>query len=73
MFMPDWTAKDDPKKFLIQSEKHIHEIAERYKNTIPIWDVTNEELARIIRPEEWHKLPINYLSWCFERCKYRIS
>lgn len=66
MFMPSWTAKDDPEKLISQSAKHIDEIAQRYKNDIFYWDVTNEEIQRKNNPKEWHMVPGNYLSWCFK-------
>jgi len=65
-FMPDWTARDDPKTFLQQSTKHMAEIAARYKRDIPIWDVVNEELPRRVHFKEWHAVPDDYLAWCFQ-------
>lgn len=73
MFMPEWTAKDDPGKLIKQSEKHIHGIAERYKDDIFIWDVANEEIGRSRHPEEWHKVPEDYLSWCFRRASLEFT
>jgi endo-1,4-beta-xylanase len=73
MFMPSWTAKDDPEKLLRQSAKHIDEIAQRYKNDIFYWDVTNEEIQRENNPKEWHMVPANYLSWCFQQAGSRFA
>ncbi len=63
--MPDWTEKNDPEVFLKQAEKHMTEIANRYKDDIWIWDVVNEERWRNLSPERWHKVPDDYLEWCF--------
>jgi GH35 family endo-1,4-beta-xylanase len=65
-FMPDWTARDDPKTFLQQSAKHMAEIAARYGRDIPIWDAVNEEMPRRIHFKEWHAVPDDYLAWCFQ-------
>ena len=73
MFMPSWTAKDDPEKLISQSAKHIDEIAQRYKNDIFCWDLTNEELARVNNPKEWHMVPENYLSWCFKHAGSKFT
>ena len=66
IFMPKWTEQNNPQKFLEQGEKHIAEIAKRYGDKFPIWDVANEEMPRIRHLDEWHKVPDNYLSWCFK-------
>jgi GH35 family endo-1,4-beta-xylanase len=65
MFMPSWTESNNPGIFLKQGHKHMSEIAKRYGETIPVWDVANEEIPRSIHQNEWHKLPGHYLSWCF--------
>lgn len=65
MFMPDWTERNNPEKFLKQGHNHIAEIAKRYGDTFKIWDVANEEIPRIKHLEQWHKVPENYLEWCF--------
>jgi endo-1,4-beta-xylanase len=66
MFMPKWTEQNNPQKFLEQGEKHIAEIAKRYGDKFPVWDVANEEMPRMHNLNEWHKVPDNYLSWCFK-------
>jgi GH35 family endo-1,4-beta-xylanase len=64
--MPDWTEKNDPDMFLKQAEKHMSEIADRYQDDIVIWDVVNEERHRTRHPETGHKVPDDYLVWCFK-------
>ena len=63
--MPEWTERNNPEIFLKQSEKHITEIAERYKDDILVWDVVNEERYRRLKPESGHQVPDDYLPWCF--------
>lgn len=65
MFMPDWTKRDDPDAFLIQARRHMAGLAERYGNSVSMWDVANEEMPRKKQPELWHQVPDDYLSWCF--------
>ncbi len=65
-FMPDWTERENPEKFLKQGKKHMKGIAKRYKNDIAIWDVANEEMPRIRNLSQWHKVPDDYLAWCFK-------
>jgi endo-1,4-beta-xylanase len=65
-FMPDWTEQKNPDIFLKQARKHMTGIARRYKNDIAIWDVANEEMPRIRNLDQWHKVPQDYLSWCFQ-------
>jgi GH35 family endo-1,4-beta-xylanase len=66
MFMPGWTIQNNPEAFLKQGHKHMAEIAKRYGDTFPIWDVANEEIPRIRHLEQWHKVPDDYLEWCFK-------
>lgn len=65
MFMPAWTDRNNPEIFLKQAHQHMAGIAKRYGDTFPIWDVANEEIPRIRHLDQWHKVPDNYLSWCF--------
>lgn len=64
--MPQWTERNNPTAFLKQGHQHIAEIAQRYGNTFPIWDVANEEIPRIRHLDQWHKVPEDYLEWCFK-------
>lgn len=66
MFMPKWTDRNNPEIFLKQGHNHMLEIAKRYGATFPIWDVANEEIPRKLYLNEWHKVPDNYLAWCFK-------
>ena len=66
MFMPDWTASDNPETFQRQAAKHMAGIAERYEGDVPIWDAVNEEIPRRIHFKEWHAVPDDYLAWCFQ-------
>ncbi len=65
IFMPAWTEQNNPERFLEQAHKHIAEIAKRYGDKFRVWDVANEEMPRIRHLDEWHKVPDNYLTWCF--------
>ncbi|HCR92189.1 MAG TPA: hypothetical protein DIW50_17420 [Prolixibacteraceae bacterium] len=69
MFMPDWTEQNNPEAFLRQGHKHIAGIAKRYGGTFPIWDVANEEIPRIRHLDQWHKVPDDYLEWCFREAE----
>ncbi len=69
MFMPDWTIRDNPEAFLRQGHKHIARIAKRYGDAFPIWDVANEEIPRIRHLDQWHKVPDDYLEWCFREAE----
>ena len=69
MFMPAWTERDNPEKFLEQGYKHIAEIAKRYGDQFPVWDVANEEMPRIRHLDEWHRVPDDYLAWCFKKAE----
>lgn len=66
MFMPSWTERNNPEAFLKQGHKHMLEIAKRYGDTFRVWDVANEEIPRKLHLNEWHKVPDNYLEWCFK-------
>ena len=66
MFMPDWTARDDPKLFMQQARKHMAELAERYGDEIPVWDVINEEIPRVAHRDQWHTVPDDYSVQCFK-------
>lgn len=65
-FMPDWTARGDPRLFQQQASKHMAEIAQRYGRDIPIWDAVNEEIPRRLHFQEWHAVPDDFLAWCFQ-------
>lgn len=69
MFMPDWTERNNSEAFLRQGHKHMAGIAKRYDDTFPIWDVANEEIPRIRHLDEWHKVPDDYLEWCFREAE----
>lgn len=64
-FMPDWIDPKNPQRLKELGERHMAEIARRYGGDIPIWDVVNEEVPRLRRPNEWHAVPDDYLAWCF--------
>ncbi len=69
MFMPEWTERNNPEAFLRQGRKHMANIAKYYGKTFPIWDVANEEIPRIRHLDEWHKVPDDYLEWCFREAE----
>lgn len=66
MFMPEWTKRDDAAAFLVQARRHLAGLAERYGQSVAMWDVANEEMPRKKQPELWPQLPQDYLSWCFK-------
>lgn len=66
LFMPDWTARNDPEAFRRQVAKHMAELAERYRRDIPIWDAENEEIPRLKHLDQWHAVPGDFLAWCFQ-------
>lgn len=65
MFMPAWTARNDAEKLRGQCAAHMAELATRYGDKILIWDVINEEIPRMRRPNEWPIVPKDYLAWGF--------
>ncbi len=66
MFMPEWTVRDDPKAFMEQARRHMVELAGRYGDRIPVWDVINEEIPRVASPAEWHAVGDDYAVECFQ-------
>ncbi len=66
VFMPDWTARNDPATFQRQVAQHMAELAARYRHDIPIWDAENEEIPRLKHLDQWHAVPKDYLAWCFQ-------
>lgn len=69
VFMPDWTEQNNPQAFLEQGHKHMAGIAKRYGDRFSIWDVANEEIPRIQHLDQWHQVPDNYLTWCFQEAE----
>jgi GH35 family endo-1,4-beta-xylanase len=65
-FMPDWIDPKDGAKLKTLGARHMGEIAQRYGNDFAVWDVVNEEIPRLAKPEQWHQVPDDYLAWCFE-------
>ena len=65
MFMPAWTARNDPQTLRVQSAKHMAEIAGRYGRDIPIWDVVNEDIPRRRDTNQWPAVGADFLPWSF--------
>ncbi len=73
MFMPEWTASKDPEAFMQQARRHMAELAERYGDEIPVWDVINEEIPREASPQQWHAVPADYAEQCFREASRLFS
>ncbi len=67
MFMPDWTADKSAAEVEALVKQHIDQLAERYGDSIPIWDVVNEELSRQASPKQWLPVPEDFLAKCFQK------
>jgi GH35 family endo-1,4-beta-xylanase len=63
--MPDCTERNDPDYSWNSLKIHIEKSANRYKNDLAVWDVVNEERYRTRNPDTGHKVPDDYLVWCF--------
>lgn len=72
MFMPAWTARDNPDLLQKQCAEHIAEMAKRYGRDIPIWDVVNEEIPRKRHPNEWPVVFEDFVPWSFREAKRRL-
>jgi len=72
-FMPDWTVGGDAAAFMPQARRHIEELANRYGDKIPVWDVINEEIPRVANPGQWHAVPDDYAVQCFEAANRLFS
>lgn len=66
-FMPAWLPKNDPEKLRKLSEKHMIQLAQRYGKDVSMWDVINENVARLKNPSVWHAAPEDYLAWAFKK------
>ena len=73
MFMPEWTVRDDPKAFMKQARRHMQELARRYGNEIPMWDVINEEIPRVAHLDQWHAVPDDYSVQAFQEADRLFS
>jgi GH35 family endo-1,4-beta-xylanase len=59
-YLPDWLPRK-PDEMIGPTRHHFKEIAQRYDDRIPVWDVVNEALAR--RPE--NPMPPDHLRWAY--------
>ncbi len=57
---PKWRP-DDPVEVMRRIEQRIAEIAVRYGNSIPRWEVVNEPLGRAKHADKWCNLPKDYV------------
>ncbi|GAA4729159.1 endo-1,4-beta-xylanase [Flavisolibacter ginsenosidimutans] len=65
-FMPTWVSKTDPATLKVLAKKRMTELANRYGKDVAVWDVVNEEVARLKYPNVWHQAPKDYLAWAFK-------
>jgi endo-1,4-beta-xylanase len=65
-FMPSWISGTDPQTLQSLAEKRMTQLARRYGKDIAVWDVVNEDVARIKNPKSWYQAPNNYLAWAFK-------
>jgi GH35 family endo-1,4-beta-xylanase len=72
-FMPGWLPKNDPETLRAVSEKHMMQLAQRYGKDVAIWDVINEDVARLKNPSVWHAAPADYLAWAFKKADSLFS
>ncbi len=63
--VPDWTPRD-MREYESRQEQRIQELAERYGDSINIWDVTNEALCWNPQLGKFHKMPENHVEKAFE-------
>lgn len=66
-FLPSWIPKNDPEGLKSLAAKHMAQLSERYGDDVAIWDVVNEEVARLKNPKVWHAAPKDYLAWAFQK------
>jgi endo-1,4-beta-xylanase len=65
-FMPTWISRTDPEALRSLAKKRMTQLASRYGNDIAVWDVVNEEVARLKDPKVWFQAPNDYLAWAFK-------
>lgn len=66
-FLPSWIPNNDPEGLRKLAEKRMEELAERYGSDVAVWDVVNEDVARLKNPKVWHAAPHDFLPWAFHR------
>lgn len=65
-FMPSWISRTDPATLQLLARKRMSQLADRYGNDIAVWDVVNEDVARMKYPNSWLQAPPDYLAWAFK-------
>jgi endo-1,4-beta-xylanase len=65
-FMPTWISRTDPERLEVLARKRMTQLANRYGKDIAIWDVVNEDVARLKNPQIWFQVPNDYLAWAFK-------
>lgn len=65
-FMPTWISRTDPEALRSLAKKRMTQLANRYGKEIAVWDVVNEEVARLKNPKIWFQAPNDYLAWAFK-------
>jgi GH35 family endo-1,4-beta-xylanase len=65
-FMPSWISRTDPEMLQLLAKKRMMQLAARYGKDIAVWDVVNEDVARVKNPNSWYQAPKDYLAWAFK-------
>ena len=65
-FMPTWISRTDPEALRSLAKKRMTQLANRYGKDVAVWDVVNEEVARLKNPKIWFEAPNDYLAWAFK-------
>lgn len=64
-WFPKWRP-DDPQALIRRLDQRITEIAARYGNVIPRWEVVNEAMERDKHADPWCNLPPGYVQHTFQ-------
>jgi len=68
---PKWVPRDDVWAVKRLLEKRIGEIADRYRDTIPSMEVTNETVHRTSNPTKFFEEP-DMVEWSFDRARAHL-
>jgi GH35 family endo-1,4-beta-xylanase len=63
-FNPDWLPSD-PQACAAAFERWFEQVGERYRGSIPVWDVVNEALTRYGWTTADKPMPPDYIRWAF--------
>ena len=68
---PQWVPRDDAWKVKQLLERRIRQIAERYRDSIPSMEVTNETIHRHRNPTKFFEEP-DLVEWSFEQARKHL-